>query len=71
MDGVTDSMDMSLSKIQETVKDRKAGNAAMHGVAKSDTTRRFNNSHYQLHVSSPLLKPLQPRPAQSYRPLYL
>ena len=55
MDGVTDSMDMSLSKLQEMVKDRKPGNAAVHGVAKSDTTQRLNNSHYQSHASSPLL----------------
>ena len=35
MDGVTDSMDMNLSKLREIVKDRKAWRAAVHGVAKS------------------------------------
>ena len=37
LEGITDSMDMSLSKPQETVKDRKAWGAAILGVAKSQT----------------------------------
>ena len=37
MDGITDSMDMNLSKFQEMARDREAWRAAVHGVAKSQT----------------------------------
>ena len=45
LDSITDSMDMNLSKLQETVKDRGAWHTAVHGVAKrSDTTYQLNNN---------------------------
>ena len=40
---ITDSMDMSLSKFQEVVKDREAWHAEVHGVTKTDITQRLNN----------------------------
>ena len=55
LDGITDSMEMSLNKLQELVKDREAGNVAVHGVSKSQTwlsnwTDLNNSSTYLMEL---------------------
>ena len=54
LDGITDSMDMSLSKLRELVMDREAWHAAVHGVAKSQT--QLSNCTYYYSKGCPKLR---------------
>ena len=54
LDSITDSMEMNLSKLQETLEDRGDGRAAIHGVTKSWT--RLNNNHKYITLQTLILQ---------------
>ena len=58
LDGITDSLDVSLSKLQVIVKDREAWYASVHGITKSDTTEQLNNNSTRKDVIGKLLSHL-------------
>ena len=60
LDGITDSMDMSVSRLRELVMDREAWRAGVHGVTESDTIQQLKTNSLQGKVAVPQISALKP-----------
>ena len=52
MDGITDSMDMAMGRLQQVVMDREAWHAMVHGITELDTTKRLNSTEVLIKINN-------------------
>ena len=71
LDGITDLMDMSLSKLQEMVKDRKAWDAAVHGDTESQTEQLNSMTHTQYIQLAKNLQYIREKPKKLFSQSYI